>query len=110
LVDPNRQCTPSQFGRAQSYTEASKIEDLPHPAYSSDLTTSGFFLFRYIKRKLFYYNCESREDLLNAVTEMFSGVNQEMVLNVFEFWVNRLNWVIRREKGQLIFKEKADSD
>jgi hypothetical protein len=55
-----------------------------HPAYNPNLAPSDFFLFEYIKGKLSDYNFESREDLLNAITEIFTGVDQEVLLSAFE--------------------------
>jgi hypothetical protein len=84
-------------GRAQSCIEASRAERLLHLASSPDLAPSNFFLFGDIREKLFDYNCESREDLLNAITEIFIGIGHGMLLSVFGSWVNRLKWVIKHE-------------
>jgi hypothetical protein len=80
---------PHNSRRVQRCLKASRAERLPHSADSPDLTASDFFLFGYIRGKPSDYNCESREDRLNAITEIFTGVNQEALLNVFESWVNR---------------------
>jgi hypothetical protein len=88
---------PHNSGRAQRCIEASRAERLPHPAYSPDSAPSDFFLFAYIKGRLFDYNCESREDLLNSISEIFTGIDPEVSLSVFESWVNWLNWVIKHE-------------
>jgi hypothetical protein len=53
-----------------------------------NLALSDFPLFGYIKRKLFGYNHENRQDLLNAIGEFLTGANQEMLRTVFEPWVN----------------------
>jgi hypothetical protein len=37
-----------------------------------------------IKGKLSDHNCEGREDVLNATTEMFAGIDQEVLLSVYE--------------------------
>jgi hypothetical protein len=71
------------------------------PAYSSNLASSDFFLFRYIKGKLSDYNSESREGLVNAITEIFTGVDQEVPLSAFESRVNWLKWVIKVRYGEL---------
>jgi hypothetical protein len=63
--------------RAQRGIKASRAEHLPHRAYSSDLAPSDFFLFGYIKGKLSDHNCESREALWSAITEIFPGVDQK---------------------------------
>jgi hypothetical protein len=81
---------PQNSGRAERCIEASKAERLPHPVGSPDMSPSDFFLFEETQRKLSDYNCESREDLLNAITEILAGVDSGVLLNVFKFWVNRL--------------------
>jgi histone-lysine N-methyltransferase SETMAR len=80
---------PHNSGRAERRVEASRGERLPHPPYNPDLTASDFLLFGYIKGKLSNYNCESPEDLLNAITEISTGVNQEGLLCIFESRENR---------------------
>jgi hypothetical protein len=71
-------------GRARRCIEGSRAERLLYPVYSTDLRPSDFSLFGYVKQKLSDYNCESLEDLLNAIPEIFTGVNQEVLLSVFE--------------------------
>jgi hypothetical protein len=85
---------PHNSGRAQRCIEASRAEHPPHPEQNPDLTSSNLFLFGYIKRKRSDYGYESREDLWNATTAIFTGVDQELLLSVFESWANRLKWVI----------------
>jgi hypothetical protein len=70
---------------------------VPHPAYSPDLAPNYFVLFGYIKEKLSDYNRESREDLLNATTTVVTGVDQEMLLSVFESRANRPKMLIKHE-------------
>jgi hypothetical protein len=55
------------------------------------------FFFGDIKGKLSDCNCESREDVLNAITEMFTVVDDEVLLSVFESWANRLKLVIKHQ-------------
>jgi hypothetical protein len=56
---------------------------------------SDFFLFKYTNGKISDYNCERWENLLNAITEIFSRVDQEILLSVFESRANRLKFVIK---------------
>jgi hypothetical protein len=35
---------------------------------------------------------------LNAITEIFIGVNHEVLLSVFESWVRPLKWVVRHDR------------
>jgi hypothetical protein len=72
------------LGRAQMCIEAPGPERLPHLVHSPDLAPSDFFLFGYIKGNLSGYSCESREDLLNQIAEIFTGVDRELLFSVFE--------------------------
>jgi hypothetical protein len=78
--------------RAQRWIEASKAERLLHPVYSPDLAPSDFFLFGHIKRTLFDHKYASREGLLNAITDTFTGIDQEVLLSVFKSWGNWFKW------------------
>jgi hypothetical protein len=82
---------------------ASRTDRLPHPAQGPEVAPRDFFLFVPIKGKLYPYNYESREHFLNASTEIFTRVDQEVLLSVFESWVNRLKWVIKH-KGKYYTK------
>jgi hypothetical protein len=84
--------------RSQRSTEASRAERLPYPTYSPDPAPSDPLLFGYSKRKLPDYNCQSYENLLNAITEIFTGVDKEVLFNVFESWVNKLKWAEKHEE------------
>jgi hypothetical protein len=77
-------------GRAQECIRASKAERLPHPAYSPDLAKSDFFFFGYLKEKLTDYNCETREQLKEAIIEIFNEIPQDVLVSVFMSWMKRL--------------------
>jgi hypothetical protein len=83
---------PCNSGRAQRCIEAPRAERLPHPAYSPDLAPSNFILVGYIKVKSSDYGGGSREDLLKVITEIFTGVDPDVLLSVFESRVNRVKW------------------
>jgi hypothetical protein len=68
-----------------------------HPADNTDLASSDFFLFGSIKWQLYDYNYKNQKDILNTITESFIGVDQEVLLSVFESWINQLKWVIKHE-------------
>jgi hypothetical protein len=61
---------PNNSGRAQRHIKASRAERLLHSAYSSDLAPADFFLFGYIKGKLFDYHYESRRRLLLQLLQL----------------------------------------
>jgi hypothetical protein len=92
-------------GLESQTSAASDLQPRPSP--------SGFFPFGCIKGKLSHCNSENRKDLLNAITEILNGMNQEVLLSVFEPWTNRPKWEIKREakystkkrkKKRLLFK------
>jgi hypothetical protein len=85
------------LGSAQRCIEAARAKCPAHPAYSVDLAPSDFFPFGHIIGKRPDYSHESREDILNMITEIATGVDQEVLPGVFESWVNWFNWVIKRE-------------
>jgi hypothetical protein len=62
----------------------------PHPAYSSDLAISNFFLFGILK-ELFKGNTGSdRNEFLSLITEFSNGIYEETWPNVFRNWIKRL--------------------
>jgi hypothetical protein len=77
--------------------ESSRAEHRSHPADSADMAPIDFF-FGYIKGKRFNHNYVSQEDLLNAITEIFTEVDQEALLTVLESWVNPPKWVLKHER------------
>jgi hypothetical protein len=83
---------------AQRCIKASRAKRLPHPVCSPELAPRNSFLFGYLERKLSDYIYESRENLVNTLTEFLIGISQEVMPNVFESWVNRPKWVIKYER------------
>jgi hypothetical protein len=67
-----------------SLKNVSKDERLPHPAYSPDFAPSDFFRFGYLKGKMCDSHCESREDLLNTITDIFSQIHKAILISIFE--------------------------
>jgi hypothetical protein len=61
------------------------------------LCTKGFFLFSYIKRKLTEYDIPDRQSLKYVITHIFDKIRQEILVAVFETWINRLEWVMKYE-------------
>jgi hypothetical protein len=88
---------PHNSRRTQRCVRASRAQRLPHPAHSSDLAPGDFVLLGCIQGKLSNSKCESREDLSNAMTEIFIGIDQEVMRSVFESWVNWIKCVIKYE-------------
>jgi hypothetical protein len=64
------------------------IQTWPQVTSSSSDISNENYLIRIVR---------AGRDLANAIAEIFAAVNQEVLLNVFEFWLNWLNWVIKHE-------------
>lgn len=52
------------------------------PARSPDLTPIDFFLWGYIKSKVYAVECQSRDEMMERITDAFRTVTQEMLRNV----------------------------
>jgi hypothetical protein len=62
----------------------------PHPPYSPDLAPSDFFLFGYLKEKIFGLEFESPEALLAWINAEFERIPTETLEEVFECWITRV--------------------
>jgi hypothetical protein len=96
---------PHNSGRTQRCIEDSRAAF----ALQLDLAPSDFFLFGFINGQQTDHHCQRREDLLNAITRIFIGVNQEVMLSVFESLANPLKWVIKHE-GKYFFKIPRENE
>jgi hypothetical protein len=65
----------------------------PHPPSSHDLAPSDFFLFGYVKERRTGMVFPSYEELLDAVGEVVTNTESETLTAVFEYWMERLEWV-----------------
>jgi hypothetical protein len=63
---------------------------LRHPAYSSDLAPSDFFLFVSLKEKLIDFDCRSREDPKSTITSIFTEIDKETLVAIFLSWIEWL--------------------
>lgn len=86
----------------QTVSELGLIE-LPHPPYSPDIAPSDFFLFGYLKRKLRDWAINSFEDLVFAISTEMIRISKEVLENVFNNWLKRLEKVIT-ENGEYYSK------
>jgi hypothetical protein len=99
---------PQNSERVQECILASKAGRLPHPAYSPDLAPSDFFLFGHLKEKVIDYNCETREQLKEAIIEIFNEIPQDALVSVFMSWTKRFRWVIKHEGQYFRKSDKHD--
>lgn len=72
-----------------------KINRIPHPPYSPDLSPCDFWFFGMAKENLKGVEINSEEDLENEIIRIFDGVTFEELQMVFEAWIKRLEWVIK---------------
>jgi hypothetical protein len=77
----------------RTFCEENGLRLAPHSSYSPDLTPSNFFLFGYVKKCLKGMVFPSYEELLDAISEMATGIESETLTVVFEHWMERPEWV-----------------
>ena len=68
------------------------------PARSPDLTPMDFFLWGYVKDKVFANNPKSLNDLQSAITSCIKSVNSDMLMNVSSNIVKRAHYC-KSQKG-----------
>ena len=79
------------------------LKELPHPPYSPDLAPSDFFLFGYLKSKLKGLTFDSEELMMNKIKVELSKIDKQLLLKVFEAWIQRLKTVIQ-SRGEYVIK------
>ena len=57
--------------------EQNRYELIPHPAYSSDLALSDFFLFPNLKKDIRGLHFRSDEEVMTAVEEWVNGKDSD---------------------------------
>lgn len=81
-------------GRWMGRTSANLIAPLYWAPYSPDLTPCDFFLWGYIKSKVYRTQPESLEELQRRIEQVFAELPQEMVDRAIDAYVHRLEKVI----------------
>jgi len=67
------------------------FERLVHPAYSSDLAPSDFFLFGFLKTKLRSSSFVNEEDLFAKVVEILESIPNIDLKKAYDEWIRRLH-------------------
>lgn len=67
------------------------------PPRSPDLTPPDFYLFGYLKNKIFQNRIHTIEELRNAITREINEIPQEMLHHVFDNMKRRVNLCIEHE-------------
>jgi transposase len=78
--------------KCRTFCEENGLWFALHPPYSSVLAPSDFFLFGYTKERLKGMLFPSYEELLDAISEVVTGIESETWTTVFEHWIDRLEW------------------
>jgi transposase len=69
----------------------------PHPPYSPDIAPSDFFLFGYLKEKMLGLEFDSPEALLDWIRTEFERISRQVLEEVFEDWIARVQKCIECE-------------
>jgi hypothetical protein len=77
------------------FCEENGLRLAPYPPYSPDLAISDFFLFGYVKERLKGMVFPLYEELFDAIGEVVTGIESEILNALFEHWMERLKWVSR---------------
>jgi transposase len=79
--------------KCRTFCEENGLQLVPHPPCSPDLAPSDFFLFGYVKERLKGMVFPLYEELMDAISEVVTGIESETLNAVFEHWMERLEWV-----------------
>jgi transposase len=92
-------CSVYRSRMAENFMEQNGIESMLHPPYSPDLAPSNFFLFPLVKKRLDQFECDNRDDLLEAITEILGSLQSNDLYRVFQEYVDRLRVVAEGDGG-----------
>lgn len=85
---------PHTADKTIQYMELNGLKKVPHPPYSPDIAPSDFFLFGYTKDKLQGCSFNTREELLDAIRQIWAEIPKATLREVFLEWEKRLQKVI----------------
>jgi histone-lysine N-methyltransferase SETMAR len=86
--------SPHRAADTKELVEKSKLQLIPQPPYSPDLSPSDFFLFGYVKNQLKGKKSKNPEALLSEIKKIMTGITKERRIRVFQDWIWRLEAVI----------------
>src|SRR5215469_7289187 len=79
----------------------SRFGDVPWPPRSPDLSACDFFLWGYLKSKVYVRKPRTVDDLKVSIREEIATVPQEMLVNVMQNFEERLRTCVRQEGRHL---------
>lgn len=77
----------------------SRFGDVPWPPRSPDLSACDFFLWGYLKDKVYPYKPRTLQELKTAIRQEIARIPQEMILRVMHNFQERLE-MCEREAGR----------
>ena len=86
----------------------SRYGDFNWPPRSPDLTSPNFFLWGYLKARVFENRPQTLQALKDNITREIRAINQDMLLRVIENFQSRLQECLEKRGGHLkeiIFKK-----
>ena len=75
----------------------SRFGDVPWPPRSPDLSACDFFLWGYLKSKVYVRKPRTVDDLKVSIREEIATVPQEMLVNVMQNFEERLRTCVRKD-------------
>ena len=79
----------------------SRDTNIPWPARSPDLTPMDFFVWGFIKSKVYVRNYENMTHLEALIVVAFQEFTAEMVSSIFKNMEKRLKLIIQRQGGHI---------
>ena len=79
----------------------SHFGDVPWPPHSPDLSACDFFLWGYLKLKVYVRKPRTVDDLKVSIREEIATLPQEMLVNVMQNFEERLRTCVRQEGRHL---------
>jgi histone-lysine N-methyltransferase SETMAR len=86
------------------FLQQSSLVRIPHPPYSPDISPCDFFLFGYIKHLLTNVTFADEDSLEKYILSLAGQIPKSKYLDVFNHWIDRLDYVI--ESGGKYFDKK----
>lgn len=85
--------------RTTEFIASEGVQLLSHPPYSPDLAPCDFFLFPHVKKQIRGTRYESPDDAVGAFTRAVEGINENVWIDVFRQWFDRMSKCILAQGG-----------
>jgi hypothetical protein len=77
---------------------------MTHPAVTAGSHTKWFLPPWLCQAKLTEYNIPDRQNFTSAIPHILDEIEQEILMTVFETWINRL-WLVIEHEGEYLHQE-----